>query len=130
MAAQNNTAYLDLTIFTGVTWPRTLIWTRADGSRRSLAGLAARMEIRTKRGGPVLLALSSEVGGGITLEQTTVNGDATGVITLTITGPQSAALSQSNVPYDIKLTTVATDDGEPSYRLIEGLVILDIGVTQ
>jgi len=130
MAAQNNTAYLDLTIFTGVTWPRTLIWTLADGSRRSLAGLAARMEIRTKRGGPVLLALSSEVGGGITLEQTTVNGDATGVITLTITGPQSAALSQSNVPYDIKLTTVATDDGEPSYRLIEGLVILDIGVTQ
>jgi len=123
-------ADLDLTVQTGVTWTRSLIWTRADGTRRSLAELAARMEIRTKPGGPLLLTLSSAAGQGIALEQTTVDGDATGVITLTIAGPQSAPLVQSNVPYDIKLTTVATEDGEPSYRLIEGLVILDIGVTQ
>ena len=122
-------ADLDLTVQTGVTWTRSLIWTRADGTRRSLAELAARMEIRTKPGGPLLLTLSSAAGQGIALEQTTVDGDATGVITLTITGPQSAPLVQSGVPYDLKLTTVATEDGEPSYRLIEGLVILDIGVT-
>jgi hypothetical protein len=120
----------DLTIPTGVTWTRTLIWTRADGSRRSLAGLAARMEIRTKPGGPLLLALSSEAGGGITLEQATVDGDAAGVIALTIPGPLSAPLTQTGVPYDLQLRTLAAADGEPSYRLIEGLVYLDLGVTQ
>ena len=129
MTASTLTAQLDITIPTGVTWRRTLIWTQADGSRRSLAGLAARMEIRTKKGGPVLLALSSAAGEGITLEQETVDGDATGVITLTIPGPQSAPLAQSGVPYDLKLTTVAAADGEPSHRLVEGLVTLDIGVT-
>jgi hypothetical protein len=130
MAEQNLTARLDLTVQTGVTWSRTLIWTRADGSRRSLAGLAARMEVRAKKGGPVLLSLSSEVGGGIGLEQATVDGDAAGVITLTIPGPVSAPLTQSGVPYDLKLVTLATEDGEPSYRPIEGLVYLDVGVTQ
>lgn len=122
-------ATLDFTLATGVTWTRTLIWTQADGTRRSLAGLAARLEIRTKKGGPVLLALASAVGGGIGLEQATVDGDATGVITLSISGPLSAPLTQTGVPYDLKLTTQASADGEPSYRLIEGLVILDIGVT-
>ena len=124
MATQN------LTVATGVTWERTLIWTRADGTRRSLAGLAARLEVRARRGGPLLLALTSAVGGGIGLEQATVDGDAAGVITLTIPGPQSAPLTQSEVPYDLKLTTAAAPDGEPSYRLVEGLIILDIGVTQ
>jgi len=122
-------AELNLTVQTGVTWARSLIWTRANGARRSLAGLAARMEVRARKGGPVLLALSSEPGGGITLERALVGGDATGVITLMITGPQSAHLTQSGVPYDLKLTTVAAEDGEPSYRPIEGLLILDIGVT-
>ena len=121
---------LDLTVQTGVTWTRTLIWTRADGTRRTLAGLAARLEVRTKPGGPLLLALTSAVGGGIGVEQATVNGDATGVITLTIPGPLSAPLTQSGVPYDLKLTTVAAPDGEPSYRLVEGLIILDLGVTK
>jgi hypothetical protein len=123
-------AELNLTVATGATWTRTLIWTKEDGSRRSLAGLAARMEVRTKKGGPVLLALSSAAGGGIGLEQASVEGDPTGVITLSIPGPLSAGLTQSGVPYDLKLTTVASEDGEPSYRLIEGAITLDIGVTQ
>jgi hypothetical protein len=120
----------DFTVQTGVTWTRTLIWTRADGTRRTLAGLAARLEVRTKPGGPLLLALTSAPGGGIGVEQTSVDGDTTGVITLTIPGPLSAPLNQSGVPYDLKLTTAAAPDGEPSYRLVEGLIILDIGVTQ
>jgi hypothetical protein len=130
MEATNLTARHDLTVQTGVTWAQTLVWTRADGARRSLAGLFAKMEVRSKKGGPVLLTLTSAVGGGITLEQASVDGDPTGVITLTIPGPVSAPLTQSGVPYDIKLTTLATEDGEPSYRLLEGLVSLDLGVTQ
>ncbi|MBX0328679.1 hypothetical protein K2Z83_13435 [Oscillochloris sp. ZM17-4] len=95
-------ADLDFTIPTGVTWTRTLIWTLADGSRRSLAGLAAKMEIRPRHGGPVLLTLTSEPNGGIALEQASVEGDPTGVIVLTIAGPASASLTMGGV-YDLKL---------------------------
>lgn len=122
-------AKIDLTIETGVTFTRTFVWRKEDQSRRSLAGLRAKMQIREKPGSPVLVELSS-ADGHIILEGTEVEGDTTGVFVLNIPGPLTIGIKKPNATYDIRFETIATEDHEPSYRPVDGDIVFDLAVTK
>lgn len=122
-------ADVDLTIKTGVTWRRSFVWSDANGARISLAGKAAKLQIRQKLGSPPLVEVST-ANGYIQLESEIVAGSADGVITITIPGPLTTLLRAAEGVYDLKITTASTANGEPSARPLEGKVIFDLAVTQ
>lgn len=121
-------ATIDLIIPTGVTWRRVLLWEDAEGARVSLANRSAHMQVRERPGATILLDLSSE-DGTILLEVDEVDDDATGTITLLVAGPLTAEIVKTTARYDLKLSTVGADDGEPSDRLVGGTVTFDLGIT-
>lgn len=121
-------ATVNLLIETGVTWERTFVWSDSEGVRRNLTGLSAKMQIREAPGKPVLVELTT-AANTIKLQQTEVDGDATGTITVTIPGPLTTSIKKLAAEYDIRLYTTAVTNGEPSYRPIEGAVTFDLGVT-
>lgn len=118
-----------ITIETGVTWTETFVWKDDEGNRVPLTGMAAKMQARAKPFAPVLFEISSGEGT-IELEETEVDGSAVGVIKLTVPGPKTAAIRMAEAEYDVKLTTAAAPDGEPSVRWLKGPITFDLGVTQ
>jgi hypothetical protein len=119
----------DLFIETGVTFTKTFLWKNADGSRKSLAGLAGKLQIRKKVGSPVLAEISTE-DGNIQLEAVEVDGDATGTFTITLPGPLTLPIRELTATYDARFWTDAAEDGEPSYRPIDGDIEFDLAVTK
>lgn len=65
-----------------------------------LAGYTARMQVKTKAGGTVLLELTTE-NGGIALD------DALKTITLTVTATATAALAWTKGVYDLELVSAS-----------------------
>jgi hypothetical protein len=121
-------AEIDFTISTGVTWRRVIVRKDADGARIPVAGMHAKLDIRQRAGGQLYLSISTDEGT-IRLEADEVDGDATGVVTMVVPGPLSGPVTAANGVYDLRLWS-PTDDGEPSYRLIEGKIVFDLQVTQ
>ena len=68
---------------------------------QSLVGYAARMQIKDRIGGAVLLSLTSAPGGGILLD------DAGKVIEITVTAEQSEAFAWASGVYDLELVSAA-----------------------
>lgn len=122
-------AIVNLDIKAGETFTRAFLWKRTDGSRRPLTGLQAKMQIRPHVGGPVLVELSSE-DGNISLETTQIEGNATGVFTVVVPGALTLGVKREQAVYDIRFTTNAAPDGEPSYCPVEGTVTFDLAVTR
>lgn len=122
-------AKINLAIETGVTFTKTFVWKKEDQSRRSLAGLRAKMQIREKVGAPVLVELTS-ADGHLILEGTEVEGSSTGVFVLNIPGPMTMSIKKPNATYDIRFETVSTEDHEPSYRPVDGDIEFDLAVTK
>ena len=85
----------------------------------SLAGYTARMQIKDRVGGAVLLSLTTENGGGIALD------DGTKVIEISITAAQTEALTKSAGVYDLELVS----PGGVVTALLEGAVSVASEVT-
>lgn len=85
----------------------------------SLAGYTARMQIKDRVGGTVLLSLTSAVDGGITLD------DAGKVIEITITAAQAEAITWTSGVYDLELVSA----GGIVTALMEGAVTASTEVT-
>lgn len=86
---------------------------------QSLAGYSARMQIKDRVGGSVLLALTSGVGGGISLD------DAGKVIEITISAEQSEGFTWASGVYDLELVS----PGGVVTALLEGAVVVSAEVT-
>ncbi|NTU83045.1 MAG: hypothetical protein HGA45_27365 [Chloroflexales bacterium] len=121
-------AEIDFTIPTGVTWRRVVVRKDSAGNRVSVAGMHAKLEVRQRPGGQVYLSISTDEGT-IKLEADAVDGDPTGVVTMIVPGPRSAPVSATTGVYDMRLWS-DTEDGEPSFRPIEGKITFDLQVTQ
>ena len=122
-------ATIDLTIKAGETFERLFLWKRTNGSRRPLTGLTAKMQIRTRIGGPVLVELSSDEGQ-IGLEAAEIDGDATGVFAVVVPGALTLTMKHAEAVYDVRFTTEDAPDGEPAYCPVEGAVVFDLAVTR
>lgn len=111
----------DLRVEQGATFQRTITWS-ADGVPVPLGGMSARLQIRKTAAAPdpPLLALSSP-DGGITL-------DDPGVIVVTITAEQTAALGATSAVYDLEV--VQPTDPETVHRLLQGKVVVSAEVTR
>lgn len=110
-------ARYDFTIFQGATFDRTITWRDGNGQEVNLTGYTARLQVRDRVGGEVLLDLST--GDGITL------GGPAGTIALAISAVDTAALRFSQAVYDLELTSA----GDEVTRLMQGKVLLSPEVT-
>jgi hypothetical protein len=110
------------TIEQGATFARTLTWRDSLGVLVPLAGLRARMQIRPKPESPLVL-----------LELTTENGRIAltdpGVITLSISAADTAALAFKTAHYDLEIVD-PTAVPEHVDRLVQGTVTLSQEVTR
>jgi hypothetical protein len=121
-------AEVNLTIQTNATFDRLFVWTNTDGSRRSLAGYKAQMQVRKAPGKALLLNLTS-AGGAIRLEQDDHQNSVVGVFRVVIPAALTAnILSTGPFPYDLRIWADNSLQ-EPAYRLLEGLVTFDVGVS-
>jgi hypothetical protein len=121
-------AEIDFTIPTGVTWRKIVVRKDKAGSRISVAGMFAKMEVRQRPGGQIYLTISTD-DNTIQLEAEEVDGDVTGVISMVVPGPRSAPISVQQGVYDMRLWS-DSEDGEPSYRPLEGKITFDLQITQ
>jgi hypothetical protein len=112
----------DLIIEQGATFTRTVQWFQADGvTPVNLAGYSARMMIRPSHpSATVLVSLTSTPAAGLVIT------DATGVVAITITDEQTAALEAGSAVYDLELES----SGGQVTRLIEGDVTITPEVTR
>lgn len=85
----------------------------------SLNGYTARMQIKDRVGGTVLLSLTSATDGGITLD------DTGKVIEITITAEQAEAITWTSGVYDLELVS----SGGVVTALLEGAVSVSTEVT-
>ena len=85
----------------------------------SLNGYTARMQIKDRVGGTVLLSLTSAVDGGITLD------DTGKVIEITITAEQAESITWTSGVYDMELVSA----GGVVTALLEGAVAVGTEVT-
>ena len=82
-----------------------------------LTGYTARMQIRKKFGGTVLIELTTDIDGGITLDE------ANGIVTVEMTAEQTASIDRSGV-YDLELVV-----GQTVTKILRGQFILNHEVT-
>ncbi len=108
----------NLTIERGATYTQRLTWKDPAGTAINLTGYTARMQLRPRIGGPVLIELTTE-NGRIAL------GGSAGTIDLTIAAADTTTLPTSTVKYDLELISA----GGLVYRLIEGAVTITPNVT-
>ena len=109
-------ATLDLTIYQGATWDRSLTWQSPAGTPVNLTGYTAAMQVRARRDVAPVLSLAS--GTGITL------GGALGTIALAATATTTAAIPAGTYLYDLELTSGATVT-----RLVQGRVTVSPEIT-
>lgn len=114
-------ASYDMTILQGATLRRIFVWQDEAGDPIPLAGWRARMQVRNKPGGDVLVSITSE-DGGILLAP---NG-ADGEIHIRIGANLTDLILKSGF-YDIEMVSI-TDPTEVK-RLVQGRAILSKQVT-
>jgi hypothetical protein len=110
----------DLTIPAGATYSQTLNWkTGSPAAFVNTTGYTARMQLRT-----------SYSAATASLELTTANGrislTSAGVITLSLTATETAALAAGRYVYDLELVS----SGGVVTRLLEGVVTVSPEVTR
>lgn len=116
----------NITIEIGSTWAKTVTW-KADSVRVDLTGYTAKMHIRDRVNGNILISLSTE-NGRITLEDTPDSEDETeGVISLVIEADGSNDVTRATGTYDLKL--YSSDDPPVETRLLRGSVTFRPAVT-
>lgn len=109
---------LDLLMPKGSTFQRTLTW-KINGSAVNLTGYTARMQARESHtAASTVLNLTS--GSGITL------GGTAGTIAISVSATTTAAITQSQLVYDLELVA---GDGTVT-RLVEGVITLTPEVTR
>ncbi len=86
---------------------------------RSLAGFTARMQIRERVKGPVVVSLTSAPNGGISLD------DTLKVIDLTLTAEQTETVLQASGVYDLELVSA----GGVVFDVLEGAVTFGTEIT-
>jgi hypothetical protein len=107
----------DVAIEQGATWTAALTMTDRD-----LTGCTARMQIRETVASPsTLLSLTSDPEAGIAIE-----AGPPGVVTITISATQTAAMTWRNGVYDLELVS---PNGAVE-RLLKGDVTVDFEVTR
>jgi hypothetical protein len=90
-------------IIQGVSFVRSISFKNADGSAKSLAGMTAKMQIRSSVGDSNVIAELSTDNGRIT-----INASA-GTVLLNISGADTAALSYpAEGVYSLQMTVTAT----------------------
>jgi hypothetical protein len=110
----------DLTIPAGATYSQTLNWkTGSPAAFVNTTGYTARMQLRT-----------SYSAATASLELTTVNGRISltnaGVITLSLTATETAALAAGRYVYDLEMVS----SGGQVTRLLEGVLTVSPEVTR
>lgn len=108
--------------YQGATFAKIVTWQESDGTPIPLTQYKARMQVRTKPRGRIMLNLTTE-NGGITLEP----GGATGEIHLFASAAQTALMNVDGV-YDLELED--ENDSTIVERLIEGKATVSLQVTQ
>ncbi len=104
----------------GSSFTRTLEIKTAEGTVFSLTGYTARMEVRrTLDASSTIVSLTTANG------RITING-STGVITLTLTAVETAALTQSGV-YDLEIVNTSTS---AVHKVVRGEFKLEKEVTK
>lgn len=107
----------NFTIEQGTTWTTSLILTGRD-----LTGCTARMQIRETVLSPsTLISLTSDPEAGIA-----ITAGPPGIIAITITAAQTAAMTWKNGVYDLELVS---PNGNVE-RLLKGDVTVDFEVTR
>jgi hypothetical protein len=112
----------------GATKRFTVTWTDEDGARVDITGYNAKMQIRDRVGGNVLVELSV-ANGRLLIQEDEVDSDATGVVTIIIPADATDDILVTSVSavYDLKLYSPDTTPVET--RLIEGSVTWKPAVT-
>jgi hypothetical protein len=110
----------DLTIPAGATYSQTINWkTGSPAAFVNTTGFSARMQLRT-----------SYSAATASLELTTTNGRISltnaGVITLSLTATETAALAAGRYVYDLEMVS----SGGQVTRLLEGVVTVSPEVTR
>lgn len=103
----------------GQFWRRTLTWKDAAATPVDLTGYQAMMQVRRDVDSAVLIELSSDVEGGITL------GGAAGTIERVMTDEQTAELPPCAALYDLLLIP---PNGEDTY-LLAGAFLIEPRIT-
>lgn len=112
-------AKYDFVLEEGAEFRRVLTW-KVDDVAVNVTGYTAKMQIRTKPGGDLILeALSTGVSPRITL------GGSAGTITIVIPGSATTGLEFATGVYDLELTT-----GTTVRRLLKGNVIYSREVSE
>ena len=86
---------------------------------QSLLGYTARMQVKDRAGGTALLSLTSDIGGGIELD------DTGKVIEITVTAAQTEAFDWTSGAYDLELVS----PGGVVTALLEGNVAVTAEIT-
>lgn len=103
----------------GQFWRRFCTWKDAGGTAVNLTGYEAKMQVRRDVDSVVLIELTSDVDGGITL------GGAAGTIERVMTDEQTAELPACSALYDLLLIP---PNGEDTY-LIAGAFLIEPRIT-
>lgn len=115
-------ATTDLVIDQFATFKTAFRWqTKGTGTPVNLTGYSAQMQIRrTPADATALVSLTSAANGGITIEGTE------GRVNIEISAATTSNLAPGRYVYDL----VLTDLSSKKKRLVEGVVIVDAGVTR
>lgn len=100
------------------TWSISLIFSDNNDTPIDLTGWSAAMMIRDTYGGSVLLSLSSP-SSGITV------GTSNGLVSIVIDKATTGGFTWSDGVYDV----VLTDPSANAYRMVEGTIHINPGVT-
>lgn len=106
-----------LLIERGATFSQHLVWRDSEDDLIDLTGYTARMQIRPKPAGAVILELT-DVNGRIVL------GGTAGTIDLSITAADTSTLPSGTYVYDLELV-----NGTTVYRLMQGTLTVSPDIT-
>lgn len=108
----------NIVIEQGATYRRRLVW-KINSNPVNLTGYSARLKVRTVPRGMLVLSLTTDVDGGITL------GTTDGVIDLALSATQTALLNAGKYGYDLELVSAGGD----VTRLVKGTFTISPEVT-
>lgn len=109
---------LDLLIEQGTTWSYVLKLTDPEGAAVDLTAATAKMQVRDKAGGFILVVELSTDNSRIAID------GAQGTITLNLTDGETRGLKGGTYAYDLELT-----QGSTVTRLVQGRVVVSPEVT-
>lgn len=118
-------AHRDLTIDIGATWEYTVVWKDENSTRIDLTGCTAKMHIRDREGGDLILALTTENNRIRLQEDADSVGETQGVIRLTIDANATDAITRTSGVYDLKIYFTNGD----VWRLLKGSVAFVAAIT-